>query len=155
MSCCICFERKGNSVCPRCPCTICLKCWNTYTVSSYKDHDSIKCPLCRYEGIEVPGMPETRSKTQPRRKAMLVREISNAISSTNKLPFSEEKMKIVRGIFQRLHVLRKSDVDLLDNHLVFKETVRLKLLEMYNVDGWQGAATYHILLYGYHPESSH
>ena len=64
-------------------------------------------------------------------------------------------MKIVRGIFQRLHVLRKSDVDLLDNHLVFKETVRLKLLEMYNVDGWQGAATYHILLYGYHPESSH
>tara|TARA_B100001093_G_C26654397_1_gene938984 strand:+ start:699 stop:908 length:210 start_codon:yes stop_codon:yes gene_type:complete len=63
-------------------------------------------------------------------------------------------MKIVRGIFQRLHNLRRTDIDLLDTHLVFNDTVRSKLLEMYNVDGWQGAATYHILLYGYHPEAS-
>ena len=152
MSCCICLVQNGSSVCPRCSCVVCSKCWRTYTSTCYKDYGLVKCPICRYDEIEIADGPDTRSKTQPKRKAELVRELSRAISSTSGLPCSEHKMQIVRGIFQTLHNLRNSDIDLLRDHTLFRETVRLKLLEMYHVDGWQGAATFHILLYGQHPE---
>ena len=148
MSCCICMERNGSSVCPRCPCKICSKCWRTYVSSRVVAN----CPLCRCIEIEIDDGPETRSKTQPNRKAKLVRELSRAINSTSGLPYSEHKMQIVRGIFQTLHSLRKSDIDLLQDHAHFRETVRLKLLEMHNVDGWKGAATFYILLFGQHLE---
>tara|TARA_Y100000385_G_scaffold276580_1_gene322493 strand:+ start:2732 stop:3004 length:273 start_codon:yes stop_codon:yes gene_type:complete len=88
--------------------------------------------------------------TQPDRKAKLVRKISSAIKVVASMPYSDSKLGIVRGIFQTLHTLRKSDIDLLHEHAHFRETVRLKLIEMYNEDGWQGAATFYTLLFGDH-----
>ena len=138
------------SVCSRCVCRVCTHCWRSYTSGCWDENAN--CPMCRNENIELDLLngPETRSQSRPRRRTELVRKLSHVINQMNREPFSESKLVKVRGIFQTLHNLRGTDVDLLEEHARLKEVVRLKLIEMYNVDGWEGAATFYNLLFGSH-----